>query len=248
MQPQPKQIPSPNFTTGRKNYRPEAIVIHIMAGSLSGTDEWFQNRASSVSAHYGIGKNGDIHQYVQEKDTAWHAGRVHAPRWNLIKSAGNGTYINPNYYTIGIEHEGNETTEWTEDMYNSCTSLVAEICKRWNIPIDRNHIIGHQEIYSLKTCPGFKVDLKKIVEQSRQKAGYNLSFNVTNQTGTVKTTAALRLRSGNPSTTASVVRVAPVGEEISYVAFTEDGQDVEGVRKWYKTVDECWFWGGAIIE
>jgi N-acetyl-anhydromuramyl-L-alanine amidase AmpD len=70
------QKKSPNFWVGRKGYRPEAIVIHIMDGTLIGTDSWFANHTSQVSAHYGIGKNGEIHQYVQENDTACTRVRV----------------------------------------------------------------------------------------------------------------------------------------------------------------------------
>lgn len=244
----PTQIPSPNYTAGRMNYRPEAIVIHIMEGSLSGTDSWFKNRQSSVSAHYGIGTNGEIHQYVQENDTAWHAGRVNAPSWNLIKPVRNGLYRNPNYYTIGIEHEGNENSEWTDTMYESSSSLIAEVAQRWNIPIDRYHIIGHHEIYSLKTCPGFKVDLDKLVDMSRRKVGYNPSFTIINQAGSVKTTSQLRIRIGNPSTMNPVLRIAPIGEVINYVGYTDEGQEVAEVTRWYKTVDGNWFWGGGVVE
>jgi N-acetyl-anhydromuramyl-L-alanine amidase AmpD len=41
-----------------------------MDGTLAGTDAWFTNPASQVSAQYGIGKNGEVHQYVKEEDTA----------------------------------------------------------------------------------------------------------------------------------------------------------------------------------
>jgi N-acetylmuramoyl-L-alanine amidase len=34
-------IPSPNYTKGRAGYKPVAIVIHIMEGTLNGTDSWF---------------------------------------------------------------------------------------------------------------------------------------------------------------------------------------------------------------
>jgi hypothetical protein len=57
-------IGSCNKTPGRGGFRPEAIVIHIMEGTLGGTDDWFNNPASKVSAHYGIGRNGQVHQYV----------------------------------------------------------------------------------------------------------------------------------------------------------------------------------------
>lgn len=159
-------VPSPNFTQGRRGYSPQAIVIHIMEGSLHGTDSWFQNAISKVSAHYGIGQKGEIHQYVKESNTAWHAGRVHAPSWAIIIPAGNGLYYNPNFYTVGIEHEGDAESDWTEVMYNTSSQLISEISKRWNIPVDRDHVIGHHEIYSLKTCPGFKVDIDKLMSMA----------------------------------------------------------------------------------
>jgi N-acetylmuramoyl-L-alanine amidase len=158
--------PSPNFNSGRRNYQPIAIVIHIMEGTLAGTDSWFQSTRSQVSAHYGVGKSGEVHRYVDEKNTAWHAGRVNAPSWTLIKHQSDGIYINPNYYTIGIEHEGTENSDWTDEMYSTSSELIKRICKDWKIPIDREHIIGHHEIYSLKTCPGHKVDLNKLISMA----------------------------------------------------------------------------------
>lgn len=49
-------IGSPNKDKGREGYRPEAIVIHIMEGTLKGTDAWFSNEESGVSAHMESGK------------------------------------------------------------------------------------------------------------------------------------------------------------------------------------------------
>ncbi len=152
------QKKSPNFWTGRKGYRPEGVVIHIMDGTLVGTDSWFANPASLVSSHYGIGRTGEVHQYVKEEDTAWHAGRVDAPVWKLVKPN-----INPNLYTIGIEHEGKSDDVWTDAMKQSSGELIREICQRWQIPIDRNHIVGHFEIFSKKpNCPARD---KKIIDE-----------------------------------------------------------------------------------
>lgn len=140
---------SPNFTIGRSGQLPIAIVVHIMEGSLAGTDDWFSKPISQVSAHYGIGKNGDVHQYVQEADTAWHGGAVLNPSWKLIKPG-----VNPNSYTIGIEHEGKSTDVWTDKMKASSVELIKDICSRYHIPIDRSHIIGHYEITTNKVnCP-----------------------------------------------------------------------------------------------
>jgi len=158
------QKKSPNFWSGRKGYRPEGVVIHIMDGTLIGTDAWFANPSSQVSAHYGIGKNGEVHQYVQENDAAWHAGRVDAPLWKLIKPT-----INPNLYTVGIEHEGKPNDVWTDAMKQSSATLIREICQRWQIPIDRDHVVGHFEIFSKKpNCPATN---KRILDEMVALAG-----------------------------------------------------------------------------
>ena len=241
-------IPSPNFSSGRKTYHPEAVVIHIMDGTLPGTDSWFKNPQSKVSAHYGIGKNGEVHQYVQETDTAWQAGRVNAPTWSLIKPAGSGTYINPNLYTIGIEHEGDDQSDWTDAMYATSSDLLADICKRWNIPVDRSHIIGHREIYSLKTCPGAKVDLDKLVGLAREKSGYIAPTDTVTESGTVTTNTTLNLRRGSPSTSAPLAKTVANNTQLQYIAYTKNGETVKNNSVWYQTQDGLWFWGGGVKE
>jgi hypothetical protein len=56
-----------NFTAGRKGLKPVAIVIHIMEGTLNGTESWFNTPSSQVSSHYGIGKSGEVRQWVKEE-------------------------------------------------------------------------------------------------------------------------------------------------------------------------------------
>ena len=69
-------IGTPNRHKGREGFRPEAVVVHIMEGTLAATDSWFGTTESRVSAHYGVASDGRIHQYVGESDTEFHAGRV----------------------------------------------------------------------------------------------------------------------------------------------------------------------------
>lgn len=155
-----------NWSVGRAGNTVEAVVIHLMDGSLVGTDAWFNttpiarnNGGFASSAHYGIGKTGTVHQYVKREDRAFHAGRVDNPsdnaKWLTAK--------NPNYITIGIEHEGHVTDDWSDAMYASSAALVADIAKQYGFPIDRTHVVGHREIYAAKSCPGPKCDLDKIV-------------------------------------------------------------------------------------
>ncbi len=245
-----QNIVSPNFLQGRKQYRPEAIVIHVMEGTLTGTDSWFANRRSSVSAHYGVGKRGDVHAYVSENDTAWHAGRVNKPSWPGIKSAGRGMFINPNFYTIGIEHEGNEHSDWTEAMYVSSAALIKDICTRWSIPIDRKHIVGHHEIYSLKTCPGFKADINRLILLAGGSTDTSAivvpaGFTKVAETGKVTTISRLNLRS-QPDTTLKPINTIEKNIQLAYDGFTENGQILNGNGKWYYTNEGSWFWSGAV--
>lgn len=152
-----KEIPTPNiWKRGGKPTRfgwdPKIVVLHIMAGTLSGTDSWFKNPNSGASAHYGIGKNGEVHQYADEISAPWANGVIRNPKAKLIKKYNS----NPNFYTISIEHEGQTGKKWSSAMFNKSAKLTADICKRWNIPIDRSHIIGHYEIDSVNrpNCPG----------------------------------------------------------------------------------------------
>lgn len=233
---------STNFTSGRIGFKPEAIVIHIMEGTLAGTDSWFGSTISKVSAHYGIGRNGDIHQYVKEEDTAWHAGRVDHPSWDLIKKGAIKQFINPNYYTIGIEHEGNENSDWPESLYQTSASLINDICERNNIPIDRQHIIGHHEIYSLKTCPGHVVDLDKLIVLA---SGKNVVGEIPiDFKGSVITTTRLRIRTGKPSITAPVKRIVDAGSMLKYFEIVK-GDTVEDSFDWYSDGNNSFWWGGG---
>lgn len=162
-------VASPNYRKGRSGYKPEIVVLHIMAGSLSGTDAWFKNSGSQVSSHYGIGENGEIHQYVDESDTAWANGRVSGATSKIVnKHAG----INPNLFSISIEHEGSDLSKQPFSEIKASAELVADICKRNNIPMDRDHIIGHYEIFAGKpNCPATdKGVIQKIIDMAKDQS------------------------------------------------------------------------------
>lgn len=109
--------PSPNKFAGRAGQPVIAIVNHRMVGYLPGTDIVFANPANDVSTHFGIGfRKGygvgpvEISQYVDLADGAWGNGNYDpSGGWTLVRKASDGTVINPNYYTISIEHEDGAT-------------------------------------------------------------------------------------------------------------------------------------------
>jgi|SRR5579872_701928 len=139
-----------NYREGRPfGLQPEAIVIHIMDGSFAAGESVFADPTTQKSAHYGISKEGIVHQYVRESDTAYHAGIVVEPTWDLLKPG-----VNPNFYTVGIEHEGVAADVWTEAQMDASAALVEQIGTRWRIQLDAEHVIRHHQIRATKTCPG----------------------------------------------------------------------------------------------
>ena len=106
------------------------VVIHTTEGSYGGAISWFRNSSANVSAHYVIRKSdGEVTQMVRDHKKAWHA-------------------CNNNNDTIGIEHEGasSNASTWTNAMLESSARLTAFLVTEYNIPIDRDHIVGHGEI------------------------------------------------------------------------------------------------------
>lgn len=153
---------TPNFHKGRRWEGPvDQITIHVTEGSADSVLEWFGKSQSQVSAHYMVRKNGWIDQFVDEEDEAFHNGRVDHPTAPLVLQR---LGQNPNGWSIGIEHEGDGTTDLTDAQRKSSIALIRDICTRHNIPVDRTHIVGHHEVYSLKTCPG-KIDVNRLVAQ-----------------------------------------------------------------------------------
>src|SRR3990167_11257027 len=154
--------PSPNYLKGRSGQKPHTIVIHITDGSLQSATSWFQDPASGVSAHYVIGRNGEIRSFVKDEDTAWANGRRYKPTWRNIPADN----INVNSVTISIEHEGTAKSVWTKAQKETSSTLIADICKKWNITPDENTVIGHYSIYALKpNCPSFNRDQKGIIPE-----------------------------------------------------------------------------------
>ncbi|AHY45517.1 N-acetylmuramoyl-L-alanine amidase [Rubrobacter radiotolerans] len=126
---------SGNYTQANRpsSNKIDKVVVHVMQGSYSSAINWFKDSRAGVSCHYNIrSSDGAIGQSVQEKDIAWHAG-----------------YWSTNQTSVGIEHEGyvSDPGRWfTTAMYESSAKLTAYLCKKYGIPIDRNHIIGHNQV------------------------------------------------------------------------------------------------------
>jgi V8-like Glu-specific endopeptidase len=128
----------------RSNYRAvdrprevSQIVIHITDGGsrIAGTIGWFQNpdqrnsrgEPIHVSAHFVVGRDGEVVQMVRTNDVAWHANAA-------------------NRNSVGIEHVANTRGLMpTEELYRGSAALVAWLCDRYGLPLDRTHVLGHAE-------------------------------------------------------------------------------------------------------
>lgn len=151
-------VGSPNFWVGRWGEDVLGICDHIMQGTLGSTDGWFNNPASGVSATFGVGKAGAIHQYVSLADSAWANGIVKQPdlsvKW-LADFVRRGD--NPNHCTVSIEHEGNSGDVMPEAQYQATLRLHKWLLSQFpKITADRQGIIGHYQIDlpDKSRCPG----------------------------------------------------------------------------------------------
>lgn len=141
------QVPAHTNNYSKNVYTKTGIVLHWIVGSLASADKAFQDPGRKASVHYGVGKNGEIHQYVDDKYTAYHAGV---------------SKYNQSYF--GIEHEGGhlyngERIKPSPACHESSARLVAWLCKTYNIPCDRKHIIKHSETgYATQCCGTLDID------------------------------------------------------------------------------------------
>lgn len=124
----------------------DMIVLHHtgsgddMDASAEQIHEWHLNQDwAGIGYHYVIRKDGTIEK-----------GR---PEW----AVGSHAY-GENGHTIGIHLSGDfNDAEPTEKQIEVCAKFLSELCEKYDIPIDRDHIVGHGELDDDVTpqgCPG----------------------------------------------------------------------------------------------
>jgi len=122
------------------------IVIHDTEGRWDGVLNLVQD-PTYVSWNYTLrSTDGHIAQHVKARDVAWHAGN-----W----------YVNAK--SIGLEHEGflaSPDAWYTEAMYRTSARLVKYLAMKYRIPLDRQHILGHDNVPgpTTATIPGMHTD------------------------------------------------------------------------------------------
>jgi len=128
-------------TDGRNINR--VIIHHAATTSFDGIGATFANPARGASAHYGVGQNNNVDQYVDEKDISWAAGNWYSNE--------NGINIECVNSTMGPEWLVAETT------FNTLVELTRDIMSRNGLlPAQVGvNLFGHQDVSDVPTfCPG----------------------------------------------------------------------------------------------
>jgi N-acetyl-anhydromuramyl-L-alanine amidase AmpD len=145
------QKPSPNFTKNRQGKKINKIIIHWLGmGTLESANNRFMLATSVASAHYGI-SGAKVYQWVKDEDAAWHCGNFKV-----------------NLESIGIEYDANPTQPASGETYQTSAELIANLCAKYQIPLDRQHILGHKEIKATQ-CPG-TIDIDKLILLAKNKS------------------------------------------------------------------------------
>lgn len=138
-----KYLPPSCFSS--KRMVPSAIVLHYISAINIDPDRKFDMGLCrkilldyKLSAHYLIGRDGEIWDLVRDTNVAYHAG----------KSEYKGL-SNWNNFSVGIEFIGTGDSGFTDEQYKSGSELVAYLIDQFSIGL----IVGHEEI-----SPGRKID------------------------------------------------------------------------------------------
>lgn len=106
------------------------IAIHDTEGGWDASVATLQNDPGK-SVHYIVDRDGSrVGQFIPESYNGWHVG--------------NSYYNNR---MVGIEHVGKAADDdYRVEMYAASALLIQDIAKRHEIPLDRAHMIAHQEV------------------------------------------------------------------------------------------------------
>lgn len=173
-----RRVESPNYNARPAGSRPELIVVHgisLPPGCYGGGDieSFFCNSLNTdahpyfaeisglkVSAHFLIYRSGELVQFVDTENRAWHAG---VSEWRGRE--------NCNDFSIGIELEGCDDKPYSDLQYSVLNQLIQALQNQYPL-IQRDAILGHCEIApGRKTDPGPAFDWSRVTGSSSNRDG-----------------------------------------------------------------------------
>lgn len=122
----------------------DAIIVHDTETpgirNAATIVNWFRHPRSGVSAHYVIGKRGELVQCVPDERRAWHAGPSRLDGREKV-----------NDFSIGIELVNGQTGRdpFTDAQHRTLALLTADLITRFAIP--RTRIVGHRHVTNYPT-------------------------------------------------------------------------------------------------
>ena len=119
---------------------------------------YFANPASGASSNYLIDTDGTIYEVVPLGNAPWTNGKIASPDMsNSIIAEIVNAGLNPNPYCATIEHVGARNDRMTPAQLASSAHLSAWIAQEEGLPIDRTHIVGHNQFDNVSRwyCPGW---------------------------------------------------------------------------------------------
>ena len=130
----------------------QGLIVHIMDGTLIGTDSWFHNPHSQASSHFGVGKNGRLIQWVDTDNKAWTEVSGN-PYWVSVECEGVGgdSLTVEQIATIG------KLYEWLESQYHFGFANTASVTGKGL----GHHSMGGSQWGGHYFCPGEKVIAQK---------------------------------------------------------------------------------------
>lgn len=148
-----------NFTRGGQQMV-RGVVVHIMAGTLAGTDSWFRNPAARASSHFGTGKAGQLYQWVDTADRAW-AQADGNREWLSVENEGRGGDV----LTSAQLDRNAQVLAWAHQVYSVPLQLA-------DGPSGRGlgyHAMGGSAWGGHTSCPGSKIvaQLPEIVRRAK---------------------------------------------------------------------------------
>jgi len=167
-----KPVPTHKYWAGNKGR--DAVVMHVSEGTMESMVSWFLG-GSEATAHFGIGPDGALYQFVSINDSAfgngasYRRGQWFDPNGHAIQPSWSGLRPgeNPNWYTISVEHAGHHQDAWTNSMDAMNTRLLIWLAEQFPslAPfLPGKTLIGHCDISPIdkQNCPGKHVDYARI--------------------------------------------------------------------------------------
>ena len=235
---------SPNHS-GLRNHAIDTISIHCVVGQcyIETLGNVFADPNREASSNYGIGYDGKIGMFVEEKNRSW-----------CTSSSSNDNRA----ITIEVASDTYDPFRVNDAAYESLIKLCADICKRNGIKelkwkadpsligqVDKQNMTVHRW-FANKGCPGDYLYNRHYDIAKRVNALLGKSSTVTESTKTTTTANKTTTSSGNNSTSAypKVPFLVTVLIDDLWIRKEPNGANVKFIPKNTYTITEvkdgCW--------